>query len=206
MPLIQLRKKNVKFVWTPECEENFKELKQWLVITPILAIPNNSKEYVIYDDASKSGIGCVLMQNGKVIAYTSRQLKDYEKNYPLYDLELAAVVHALKIWCHNLIGAHCKVYTDYNSLKYFFTQNELNMRQWQRLELVKDYDYYEINYHPRKANMVVNALSRKSSMLALRILLKPLQNDICKVEIELVAEKLVNMTLHSILLEKIKEG
>ena len=201
-----LTKKNVKFVWTPECKESFEELKRQLVTTPILAIPDNSKGYIIYSDVSKSGIECVLMQNGKVIAYASRQLKDYEKNYPLHDLELAAVVLALKIWHHNLMGAHCKIYTDHKSLKYFFTQKELNMRQWQRLELVKDYNYCEINYYPGKVNMVAVALSRKLSPSALRILLKPLQNDICKVEIELVVEKLANMTLHSTLLEKIKEG
>ncbi|KAH9734522.1 Endonuclease [Citrus sinensis] len=176
-----LTKKNVKFVWTPECKESFEELKRQLVTTPILAIPDNSKGYIIYSDVSKSGIECVLMQNGKVIAYASRQLKDYEKNYPLHDLELAAVVLALKIWHHNLMGAHCKIYTDHKSLKYFFTQKELNMRQWQRLELVKDYNYCEINYYPGKVNMVAVALSRKLSPSALRILLKPLQNDICKV-------------------------
>ena len=82
------------FVWTPECEKSFKELKQRLITTLILAIPNNSEEYVIYNDASKSGIGCVLMQNGKFIAYTSRQLKEYKKTYPTHDLELLAVVHA----------------------------------------------------------------------------------------------------------------
>ena len=107
--------------WTLECEKSFKELKWRLDTAPILAIPNSSEDFFIYSDASKNGIGCVLMQNGKVIAYTSRQLKEYEKNYPTHDLELAAVVHALKIWRHYLMGAHCKIYTDHKSLKYFFT-------------------------------------------------------------------------------------
>ena len=104
-----------------ECKENFTELKQRLVTIPILVIPNNFEEYVIYSDASKSGIGCVLMQNGKVIAYASRQLKEYEKNYPTHVLELAAMVHALKIWRHYLMGPHCRIYTDHKSLKYLFT-------------------------------------------------------------------------------------
>ena len=145
------------------------------------------------------------MQNEKVIAYASRQLKEYEKNYPMHDLELAAVVHALKIWRHYLMGAHYKIYTNHKSLKYFFTQKELNIRQQRWLEFVKDYDC-EINYHPEKANVVADALSRKPSLSALRILHKPLQDDIYKVEIELVERKLANMTLRSTLLEKIKEG
>ena len=177
MPLTQLTKKNVKFVWTPECEKSFKELQQRVVTAPILAITNSSEDFVSYSDASKNGIGCVLMQNGKVIAYASKQLKEYEKNYPTHDLELVAVVHALKIWRHYLMGAHCKIYTDHKSLKYFFTKKELNMRQRRWLVLVKDYDC-EINYHPGQANEVADALSRKSSLSALRILFKPLQDNI----------------------------
>ncbi|KAH9801781.1 Endonuclease [Citrus sinensis] len=207
MPLTQLTKKNAKFVWTPECEKSFEELKRQLITTPILVISNSYEEFVIYSNASKNGIGCVLMQNGKVIAYAFRQLKEYEKNYPTHDLEFAAVVHSLKIWHHYLMGAHCKIYngTDHKSLKYFFTQKELNMRQRRWLELLKDYDC-EKNYHPGNANVVADALSRKSSMSASRILPKPLQDDICKTEIKLVAGKLTNMTLCSTLLEKIKEG
>ena len=128
MPLTQLTKKNAKFVWTLECKKSFEELKRRLVTASILAILNSSEDFVIYNNASKNGIGYVLMQNGKVIAYTSRQLKEYEKNYPTHDLELAVVVHVLKIWRHYLTGAHCMIYTDHKSLKYFFTQKELNMR------------------------------------------------------------------------------
>ena len=84
---------------------------------------------MVCSDASRQGLGCVLMQNGKVVAYTSRQLKRHELNYPTYDLELAAVIFALKIWRHSLYGAWCEVYTDNESLKYIFTQKELNMRQ-----------------------------------------------------------------------------
>ena len=116
---------------------------------------------MVYCDASKQGLGCVLMQNDRVIAYASWQLRDHKKNYPTHDLELAVIVHALKIWRHYLISNKCDIYTDHKSLKYFFTQSELNMRQRRWLELIKDYDL-EIHYHPRKANVVADALSRKS--------------------------------------------
>nr|GFB78458.1 retrotransposon protein, putative, Ty3-gypsy subclass [Tanacetum cinerariifolium] len=119
----------------------------------------------IYSDASKKGLGCVLMQHGKVIAYASRQLKPYEVNYPTHDLELAAVVFTLKIWRHYLYGESCDVFTDHKSLKYIFTQRDLNMRQRRWLKLLKDYDT-NIQYHPGKANVVGDALSRKSGMVA----------------------------------------
>lgn len=114
----------------------------------------------MYCDASKLGLGCVLMQDGKVVAYGSRQLRPHEKNYPTHDIELAAVVHALKIWRHYLFGTRTEVYTDHKSLKYIFTQPDLNMRQRRWLELIKDYDM-GIHYHPGKANVVADALSRK---------------------------------------------
>jgi hypothetical protein len=100
------------------------------------------------------------MQDEKVIVYASRLLKSHEQNYPTHDLELAAIVHALKIWRHYLIGNKCHIFTDHKSLKYIFTRPDLNLRQWRWLELIKDYDI-EIHYHPRKANMVADALSRK---------------------------------------------
>jgi hypothetical protein len=105
-------------------------------------------------------LGCVLMQNEKVIAYASRLLKPHEQNYPTHDLELAAIVHALKIWRHYLIGNKCHIFTDHKSLKYIFTQPDLNLHQRRCLELIKDYDI-EIHYHPGKANVVADALSRK---------------------------------------------
>ena len=101
------------------------------------------------------------MQDGNVVAYASRQLKPHEQNYPTHDLELAAVVFALKIWRHYLYGEKCRIYTDHTSLKYLLTRKELNLRQWRWLELFKDYDYI-INYHPKKANVVADALSRKA--------------------------------------------
>ena len=108
------------------------------------------------------------MQEGKIVAYASRQLRPHEENYPTHDLDLAAVVHALKIWRHYLIGQRCEIYTDHKSLKYIFTQPDLNLRQWTWLELVQDYDI-GINYHPGKANVVADALSRKQDTIQPRL-------------------------------------
>ena len=137
--------------------------------------------------------------------YASRQLKDHEKNYPTHDLELAAVVFALKIWRHYLYGNRCEIFTDHQSLKYIFTQKKLNMRQRRWLELVKDYDC-EILYHPGKANKVADALSRKSSgmLMSLVLLPKPLQKEISDFNLEMITEKLSALTLQSNLLESIK--
>ena len=120
-PLTQLTHKNAKFVWTKECEKSFQELKQRLFIALVLTIPSNLGGFVIYIDASRKELGCVLMQHGKVIAYASRQLKSYEQNYPTHDLDLVAVVFVLKIWRHYLYGERCETYTNHKSLKYFFT-------------------------------------------------------------------------------------
>ncbi|KAL0553580.1 hypothetical protein IC582_007480 [Cucumis melo] len=182
-PLTQLTRKGTPFVWSKACEDSFQNLKQKLVTAPVLTVPDGSGSFVIYSDASKKGLGCVLMQQGKVVAYASRQLKSHEQNYPTHDLELAAVVFALKIWRHYLYGEKIQIFTDHKSLKYFFTQKELNMRQRRWLELVKDYDY-EILYHPGKANVVADALSRKISHSAALITRQaPLHRDIERAEI-----------------------
>ena len=118
MPLTQLTKKGAAYEWTNERESAFQELKTRLVTAPVLVLPSANEEFQIYSDASHKGLGCVLMQEGKVIAYASRQLKPNEKNYPTHDLELAAVVFALKIWRHYLYGTSCQVFTDHKSLKY----------------------------------------------------------------------------------------
>nr|CAE04776.3 OSJNBb0115I21.3 [Oryza sativa Japonica Group] len=159
-PMTRLLQKDVKYKWSEECEQSFQELKSRLISAPILILPDPKKGFQVYCDASKLGLGCVLMQDGKVVAYASRQLRPHEKNYPTHDIELAAVVHALKIWRHYLFGTRTEVYTDHKSLKYIFTQPDLNMRQRRWLELIKDYDM-GIHYHPGKANVVVDALSRK---------------------------------------------
>ena len=118
---------------------------------------------MIYSDASLKGLGCVLMQHGKMITYASRKLKTHEQKYPTHDLELAAIVFALKIWRHYLYGEKFEIYTDHKSLKYTFTQKELNMRHRRWLELIKDYDC-TINYHLGNANVVADALSRKERL------------------------------------------
>uniref|UniRef100_A0A2N9IE13 Integrase catalytic domain-containing protein n=1 Tax=Fagus sylvatica TaxID=28930 RepID=A0A2N9IE13_FAGSY len=184
-PLTRLTRKNAKFEWTNECERSFQELKQRLVSAPVLTIPSSSSGFVIYSDASHKGLGCVLMQHGKVVAYASRQLKSYEQNYPTHDLELAAVVFALKIWRHYLYGERCEIYTDHKSLKYISTQKELNMRQRRWLELIKDYDC-SINYHPGKANVVADALSRKSYGFSAALLTtqKHIINDLERLGVE----------------------
>jgi hypothetical protein len=123
--------------------------------------PDIEKPFDVYCDASGIGLGGVLMQEGRVITYTSRQLRKHEVNYPTHDLELPAVVHALKVWQHYLLGNMCNIYTNHKSLKYIFTQPELNMRQRRWLELIKDYNL-QVHYHPSKANVVADALSRKS--------------------------------------------
>ncbi|KAH0761202.1 hypothetical protein KY290_017275 [Solanum tuberosum] len=135
-PLTKLTQKTVKFQWSKACEKIFQELKKWLTTAPVLTLP-------------------------EVIAYTSRQLKVHEKNYSTHDLELAAIVFALKIWRHYLYGVHVHVFTDHKSLQYVFSQKELNLRHRRWLELLKDYDM-SILYHPGKANVVVDALSRLS--------------------------------------------
>ncbi|WVZ74917.1 hypothetical protein U9M48_023032 [Paspalum notatum var. saurae] len=160
-PMTGLLKNNTPYEWDDKCEVSFQLLKEKLTTAPVLTLPDLHKDFVVYCDASRQGLGCVLMQDNKVVSYASRQLRAHEENYPTHDLELAAVVHALKIWRHYLMGNKCKIYTDHKSLKYIFTQTELNMRQRRWLELIKDYEL-EIHYHPGKANVVADALSRKS--------------------------------------------
>ena len=118
------------------------------------------REYALYSNASKIGVGCVLMQDGKVVAYASRQMKPNKQNYPTHDLELAEVVFALKKWRHYLYEEKCRIFRDHKSLEYLLTQKELNMRQRRWLELFKDYDCI-VDYHLGKANVVADALSRK---------------------------------------------
>ena len=119
--------------------EEFHRLKTCLTEALVLVQPECGKEFVIYSDASLLGLGCVLMQEGRVVAYASRQLKPHERNYPTHDLELAAIVFALKIWRHYLFGERCHIYSDHKSLKYLMTQRALNLRQRRWLELLKDY-------------------------------------------------------------------
>ncbi|GJU67817.1 reverse transcriptase domain-containing protein [Tanacetum coccineum] len=167
-PMTKLTQKKVKFVWGDKQEAAFQLLKQKLCSAPILALPEGSEDFIAYCDASKKGLGAVLMQREKVISYASRQLKIHEKNYTTHDLELGAVVFALKIWRHYLYGTKCTVFTDHKSLQHILDQKELNMRQRRWLELLSDYDC-DIRYHPGKANVVADALSRKEREPPLRV-------------------------------------
>ncbi|GJX17774.1 putative reverse transcriptase domain-containing protein [Tanacetum coccineum] len=167
-PMTKLTQKKVKFEWGDKQEAAFQLLKQKLCSAPILALPEGSEDFIAYCDASKKGLGAVLMQREKVISYASRQLKIHEKNYTTHDLELGAVVFALKIWRHYLYGTKCTVYTDHKSLQHILDQKELNMRQRRWLELLSDYDC-DIRYHPGKANVVADALSRKEREPPLRV-------------------------------------
>ncbi|GJT25545.1 putative reverse transcriptase domain-containing protein, partial [Tanacetum coccineum] len=141
---------------------------QLKTVAPILALPEGNNDFVIYYDASLQGLGAVLMQREKVIAYASRKLKPHEENYTTHDLELGAAVFALKIWRHYLYGTKCTIFTDHKSLQHILDQKELNMRQRRWLELLAYYDC-EIRYHPGKLNVVADALSRKERIKPLRV-------------------------------------
>ena len=211
--LTNLTKQSVPFVWSDECEESFQKLKTLLTTAPILTLPVEGKNFIVYCDASYSGLGVVLMQEKNVIAYASRQLKVHERNYPTHDLELVAVVFALKQWRHYLYGVKCEIYTDHRSLQYVFTQKDLNLWQRRWMELLKDYDI-TILYHPRKANVVVDALSRKAgsmgSLAHLQFSRRPLAkevqtlaNDIMKLEVLEKGGFLACVEARSSFLEKI---
>jgi len=205
-PMTSLLEKEAKFVWTEECQASFEELKKRLTTAPVLVLPDIAKAFSVYCDASRQGLGCVLMQEGRVVAYASRQLRKHELNYPTHDLELAAVVHALKIWRHYLIGHRCDIYTDHKSLKYVFTQSDLNMRQRRWLELIKDYDL-EIHYHPGKANLVADALSRRTyvSQATERNLPEELARDFEKLRLGFVAS-MTELEVEPTLEQEIRKG
>jgi hypothetical protein len=194
--MTELLKKGVKYEWSQKCEDAFHTLRQHLTTAPVLAQPDNTKSFDVYCDASGTGLGCILMQDNRVIAYASRALRPHEQNYPTHDLELAAVVHALKIWRHYLMGAHCNIYTDHKSLKYIFTQADLNMRQRRWLELIKDYDL-EVHYHPGKANVVADALSRKAqyNYVTMDSKIATLCDELCKLNMEVVSSGTLNYIL-----------
>ncbi|GJV11074.1 putative reverse transcriptase domain-containing protein [Tanacetum coccineum] len=166
-PMTKLTQKKVAFEWDDKQEAAFQTLKNKLCNAPMLSLPQGAEKFIVYCDASHKGLGVVLMQNEKVIAYASRQLKIHEKNYTTYDLELDAVVFALKILRHYLYGTKCTVFIDHKSLQHILDQKELNMRQRRWLELLSDYDC-EIRYHSGKVNVIADALSRKERIKPLR--------------------------------------
>ncbi|WVZ81070.1 hypothetical protein U9M48_028494 [Paspalum notatum var. saurae] len=204
-PMTALTQKNAKFAWSPKCEEAFGTLKKLLTSAPILAQPDITKPFDVYCDAFGSGLGCVLMQEGRVIAYASCQLRKHEVNYPTHDLKLLAVVYALKKWRHYLLGNTCHIYTGHKSLKYIFTQPELNMRQRRWLELIKDYDL-EVHYHPGKANVVADALSHKAhcNFIEARPTVRVLCCEIGEIEMPTVLEaELYNLVLEPTIKDQI---
>ncbi|GJW40448.1 putative reverse transcriptase domain-containing protein [Tanacetum coccineum] len=158
--LTELTQKNKKYIWGEDQETAFQLLKQKLCEALILTLPEGNDDFVVYCDASHQGLGAVLMQKEKFIAYASRQLKPHKENYITHDLELGAVVFALKIRKHYLYGTKCTVFTYHKSLQHILHQKELNMRQCRWLELLADYDC-KIRYHPGKANVIGEALSQK---------------------------------------------
>ena len=147
--MTRLTQKEVKFDWDDRCEEAFQELRRRLTSAPILIVPDRGQGYIVYCDASRARLGCVLMQTGRVVAYGSSQLKNHEQNYPTHDMELAALVFALKIWRHYLYGEQFEVYSNHKSLKYIFTQWDLNMRKRRWMEFLEGYDF-SLHYHPGK--------------------------------------------------------
>ena len=159
--MTRLTRKEVKFECNDLCERAFQELKRRLTSTPVLIVPERGQRYTVYCDASKDGLGCILMLSRRVVAYGSQKLMNHVWNHPTHDMELVAIFFALKIWSHYLNGEHFEVFSDHKSLKYIFTQWDLNMRQRRCIKFLEDYDF-TLHYHPGKANVVVDALSRKS--------------------------------------------
>jgi hypothetical protein len=206
--MTKLLEKGKMFEWMPRREARFQELKKRLTTTPVLTMPDMEKSCSIYCDASDQGLGCVLMQDNQVVAYASSKLRKHEEKYPTHDLELAAVVHALKIWRHYIIGKGCEVYLDDKRLKYIFTHLDLNLRQRRWLELIKHYDL-GINYHLDKANVVADALSRRShlNMLVTRELLPEFCTEFEKLNLEWVSNaEVVEMEVDSTLEQDIQKG
>ena len=170
----------------------------------VLVLPNRKDNFVVYTDASKEGLACVLMQNDKVITW---KLKPHERNYPTHDLELAAVVFALKKWRHYLYVVTFEIFTNHKSLKYLFSQKELNLRQRRWVKFLKDYDC-TINYHPGKANVVADALSRQVQVAGLMIKELHLLEEVSYWNPLLEPRKVIlgNIVVKSTSLERIKEA
>jgi hypothetical protein len=159
-PITSLQNKGVKFEWSAKCEENFQCLKDLLTSAPILKVVDLDEDFVVCTDACKEGLGGVLMQNGHVICYESKKLKEHEINYATHDLELVAIVHALRMWRHYLMGIKFELRTDHSGLKYLFEQPTLNARQTRWLEFLSEYNF-DIKHIKGKENKVVDALNKR---------------------------------------------
>jgi hypothetical protein len=160
-PITSLQNKGVKFEWTSKCEESFQQLKGILTSAPILKIADPNEYFFVCTDACKEGLGGVLSQRDHVVCYESRKLKEHERNYATHDLELAVIVHALKMWRNYLMGNKFELRTNHYGLKHLFGQPTLNARQTRWLEFLSEYDF-EIKHIKGKENQVVDALSRRA--------------------------------------------
>lgn len=193
-PLTELTKLDESFIWTDKRDTAFNKLKDLLASSPVLKLPDFEKAFEVIVDACGQGVGGILRQEGHPIAYESRQLRVHEKNYPTHDLELLAVVHALKKWRHYLLSQVFELVTDHKSLKWIFTQPELNMRQRRWVEFLQEFNF-EIKFRPGKENQAADALSRRVSTLAISLLSSSLTKDVQK---EIQADPYFNPLLQEI--------
>ena len=159
-PITSLQKKGTKFEWTPKCEHNFNLLKELLTSAPVLNIADPNECFVVCTDTCKKGLGGVLRQNGHLIRYESRNIKEHERNYAMHGLELASIVHALRMWRNYLMGKKFELRTDHIVLKYLFEQPTLNARKTRWPEFLSEYDF-DMKHIKGKENKVVDALGRR---------------------------------------------
>ena len=194
-PLTNLLKKGSKINWESQHQESFDKLKGHVTTAPCLKLPDFSQPFEVVTDASGIAVGGVLVQEKRPVAFTSRKLRVHEKNYPTHDLELLAVIHALKLWRHYLLGHKFQLVTDHQSLKWIFTQTTLNMRQRRWVELLQEYDF-NILYRPGKDNVVADSLSRKSSLNAISIPNNPIISMVREASVkDLDYQKLLTLVL-----------
>jgi hypothetical protein len=173
--IMELQKKKKKFVWTEKCVESFRRFKELLMTTLILKVPEIDEEFLVCTDASKEGLGGILMQDGRVITYILRKLIKHEENYATHDLELLAIVYSLRVWRYYLIGQKIELKMDHCGLQHIFTQRDLNARQRRWSELLSEYDF-DITYIKGKMNRVVDALSQRPHIFSVI----PLQTNLRK--------------------------
>lgn len=206
-PLTNLTKKNQTFTWDARCEHAFTSMKEKLTCPRLLVILESNVEMTVYTDACGTGLGAILMQSRRVVTYASRQQKRHEKRYPTHDLELVGIVFALKIWRHYLLGEIFELSIDHISLKYFFSQKDLNLRQQRWLESLASYNF-DISYTPGKRNVVADALSRKKENLnamitEMRYLEIIAEYNFRPMRVGIEPEMLASLSVRSTLLERI---
>jgi hypothetical protein len=159
-PITSLQKKGTKYEWTLKRENNFNLLKELLTSAHVLKIADPNEVFVVCTNACKEGLGGVLMQNGNVIGYESKNIKEHERNYATHDLELVAIVHTLRMWRNYLMGKKFELRIDHIGMKYLFEQPTLKARKTRWMEFLSEYEF-DIKHIKRKENKVSNALSRR---------------------------------------------